>query len=137
MKLILITALLALTAAAQTTEPTLTPAQTAAIKRKIATLHSASDRRAAQSWSNAKKVAETLCRPAALPILKKTTPSIDKVFLGTDDPATLTLESNKRLTGSGQYRIGYQWTDFTFACDIDPRTARVTSFTITPKPAHS
>ena len=91
----------------------------------------------ASGWSNTKKVAELICRPAALSVLKKQTPGVDRVFLGTDDPQTLTLESNSRLTGTGQFRTLQGWTDFTFTCDVNAETGKVTAFKPTvSKPAH-
>jgi len=114
---------------AQTDEPALSPAETAAVNRQIATLHSAADRGLAKEWTHAKKVAETLCRPAAKPVLRKEFPGTDRFFLGTDDPKTLTLESNEKLTGTGTARTPKGWQDFTFTCEIDPATAKVTSFT--------
>ena len=116
-------------------EPALSPAETAAVTRQIATLHSSVDRNMANRWSNAKKVAELICRPAALPILKKQIPGTDRVFLGTDDPTTLDLESNARLTGTGSARNPKGWQDFTFTCEINPETGKVTSFTPTLTPA--
>lgn len=106
----------------------LSAAETAAVNRQIATLKASGDRTMAQGWSNTKKVAELLCRPAALPVLKKQTPGVDRVFLGTDDPQTLTLESNQRLTGSGQFRTPKGWTDFTFTCNLNPDTGKVVAF---------
>jgi hypothetical protein len=91
-------------------------------------LKSPADRHVAQGWNNAKKVAELLCRPAALSVLKKQNPGVDRVFLGTDDPHTLNLESNRRLTGSGEFRTPKGWQDFTFACGLDPANGKVTSF---------
>jgi hypothetical protein len=117
--------------AANQTEPPLSPAETAAVTRQIATLHSSVDRSVANGWSNAKKVAELICRPAALPILKKQIPGTDRVFLGTDDPKTLNLESNAKLTGTGSARAPKGWQDFTFTCEINPETGKVTSFTPT------
>jgi hypothetical protein len=110
------------------TEPDLSAAETKAVNQQIATLKASGDRRMAQGWSNAKKVAELLCRPAALPVLKKQANGVDRVFLGTDDPKTLTLESVGRLAGAGQFRTPQGWTDFTFTCDVDPETGKVTAF---------
>jgi hypothetical protein len=109
-------------------EPDLPAAETTAVNRQIATLKASGDRRMAQGWSNTKKVAELLCRPAALPVLKKQTAAVDRVFLGTDDPKTLTLENNSRLAGSGEFRTPKGWTDFTFTCDLDPQTGKVIAF---------
>ncbi len=104
------------------------------VSHQIATLKSATDRQVAEGWSNAKKVAELICRPAALPILKKQAKGVDRVFLGTDTPESLSLESNQRLTGSGTFRTPQGWQDFTFTCDVNPETGKVTTFEATPIP---
>lgn len=117
-------------AAAQ--ESDLTAAEQKVVAQQIATLKRSSDRHVAESWSNSKKVAELICRPAALPILKKQDKTIDRVFLGTSDPKTLTLESNQKLTGSGEYRTPQGWTDFTFTCEVNPDTGKATAFEATP-----
>lgn len=116
-------------------EPTLSPAELSAVARQIATLKAPVDRHVAEGWSNTKKVAELICRPAALPVLKRQIKGVDKVFLGTDAPDSLKLESNRRLTGSGQYRTPHGWQDFTFTCEVDPETARVTRFQTVPMTA--
>ena len=114
--------------AAAPSEPALSRAETAAVNRQIATLHSTTDRSVANEWNNAKKVAELLCRPAALPVLKKKIVGSDRVFLGTDDPKTLNLESDQRLTGMGSARAPKGWQDFTFTCELDPANGKVTAF---------
>ena len=124
----LLMALATIAQAAENHEPALSAAQTAVVSRSIATLKSSADRHVAESWSNSKKVAELICRPAALPVLRKQAKGVDRVFLGTNDSASLTLESNRRLTGSGEFRTPHGWQDFTFTCNIDPLTAKVTSF---------
>ncbi len=126
---LLLSAFLQAPPSAPVAEPTLSAAETAAVNRQIATLHSSVDRSVAKGWSTSKKVAETLCRPAAMPALKKQLPGVDRVFLGTDDPKTLNLESNQKLTGSGSARAPKGWQDFTFTCELDAATGKVTSFT--------
>lgn len=118
--------------AADRQEPALSAAEQVMVSRQIATLKSATDRQVAEGWSNAKKVAELICRPAALPVLKKQTKGVDRVFLGTDDPQSLNLESNQRLTGSGTFRTAQGWQDFTFTCKVNPETGEVTKFEATP-----
>lgn len=120
--------------AAPTAEPALSPAQQKIVARRIATLKSPGERRIAEAWSNAKKVAELICRPTALPVLKRQVRDADKVFLGTSDPATLTLVSNRRLEGVGQVRSGAGWRDLTFVCLLDPATGKTASFQATLKP---
>jgi hypothetical protein len=121
-----LTVFVAMTRAVNASEPELSAAETTVVNRQIATLKASGDRRMASGWSNAKKVAELICRPAALSLLKKQTPGVDRVFLGTDDPQT--LESNSRLTGTGQFRTLQGWTDFTFTCDVNAETGKVTAF---------
>ncbi len=106
----------------------LSAAETAAIERQIATLHSAAERKMASEWSDAKKVAEMLCRPVALPALKKQITGVDRVFLGTDDPKTLELASNRLLKGVGSARAPQGWQDFAFTCELNPDTGKATSF---------
>jgi hypothetical protein len=121
--------------AADSQQPALSTAEQAAVARQIATLKSATDRQVAEEWSNAKKVAELICRPAALPVLKKQAKGVDRVFLGTDAPESLNLESNQRLTGSGTFRTPQGWQDFTFTCELSPETGKVTGFETKPLPA--
>ncbi|TAJ43162.1 MAG: hypothetical protein EPO58_18020, partial [Chitinophagaceae bacterium] len=116
-------------------EPELSRAQNTAIAKSIAALKTPEERRLASGWSNAKKVAEVICRPAALPALKKQVPNADRVFLGTDDPKTLTLVSTRSLTGAGQVRSGSAWRDFTFTCALMPSSGKVAGFTAVLKPA--
>jgi hypothetical protein len=132
--LALFTAITAIAQTGGTQEPALSPAQSAIVNRKIAALHTSGERNMAQSWTNAKKVGEVLCRPAALSTLRKKDPTVDKVFLGTSAPETLKLESNQRLTGSGQSRTPQGWTEFNFTCDLDPKTGKVTNFQTQPLP---
>jgi len=129
-------ALASIAQAANNQEPPLSAAEKEVVARQIATLKTPADRTLASSWSSAKKVAELICRPAALPALKKQDQRIDRVFLGTDDLKSLTLETSGRLIGSGQFRTVHSWTDFNFACEVNPETAKVTNFQITPLPAH-
>jgi hypothetical protein len=113
-------------------EPELSAEEARVVDQKIEGLRSEADRNVARSWSNSKKVAEILCRPAATAYWKKKTPGTDRVFLGTSDPSTLELESNGRLTGSGQYRSGGSWTDFHFTCELNADRGAVTKFEATP-----
>lgn len=131
--LALLVTLCPLANAADHPDPALSPAQSAVISRQIATLKSSTDRNVAQSWSNTKKVAELICRPEALPVLKEQTKGADRVFLGTDAPQSLTLESSRRLTGSGEVRTPQGWKDFTFTCNLNPATGKVIGFKTVPK----
>ncbi len=88
----------------------------------------------AAGWSDAKKMAEMICRPAALGILQKQNKAIDRVSLGTDDPTSLALESNARLTGIGEYRTPQGWQNISFVCEVNPATAKVASFQFIPVP---
>ncbi len=134
MPILALALLMAATAVAPAAEPALSPAQNATIARAIAALKTPEERGLASSWSNAKKVAELICRPAALPALRKHAPDADRVFLGTDDPTTLTLVSTRSLTGSGTVRSGNGWKDFTFTCALTPSSGKVAGFTAVMKP---
>lgn len=113
-------------------EPALSAGEARVIDMKIESMRSLSDRKVAREWSNAKKVAEVICRPHATAYWKKTVPETERVILGTSDPATLVLESDRKLTGSGQYRTPKGWTDFNFTCDLNPDRGRVTNFEAAP-----
>lgn len=112
--------------------PRLSPAQASVVASKIATLKYPQERALASGWSDAKKVAEFMCRPLAMKVLKRGYKGADRVFLGTDDPGTLNLVSNRSLAGSGQVRTSNGWQTFTFTCGVDPRTGRAVSFQSTP-----
>lgn len=114
--------------AADRNEPALSTAQAAVVSKQIAALRSPADRGVAQGWSNAKKVAELICRPAALAVLKKQVKGADRVFLGTDAPLSLILKDNRELTGSGEVRAPQGWQDFTFTCSLNPTTGKVMAF---------
>jgi hypothetical protein len=127
--------LIVLGVAAQAAGPALSAAEKANVARQIAAMKGPVDRGLAEGWTNAKKVAEYLCRPLALPELKKQEKGADRVFLGTDAPETLTLESNQRLVGTGTFRHPAGWKDFKFSCELNAATGKATAFTATPVPA--
>lgn len=114
-------------AAAQDSSP-LTDSQRQALDRAIGTLRTPADRNVASQWSDAKKVAEVMCRPLALQELKRTDAKVDRVFLGDDTPQSLSLNGNTVLEGRGQARGRSGWRNFTFTCALDPQTARATAF---------
>lgn len=109
----------------------LSPSQAAVISRAIAKLKYPQERSLAAQWSDAKKVAEFICRPLATAVLKRRS-NADRVVLGTDDPKTLNLVSARQLDGSGQYRAGNDWQDFTFSCTLDPQKGTATTFKTSP-----
>lgn len=113
-------------------EPALSAGEARVVDMKIESMRSLSDRKVAREWSNAKKVAEVICRPHATAYWKKTVPGTERVVLGTSDPSTLVLESDRKLTGSGQYRTSKGWTDFKFTCELNPDRGRVRNFDVTP-----
>jgi hypothetical protein len=125
--------LLALVIVASAAEPDLSPAEKANIAKQIAAMKGAPDRQLAEGFTNAKKVAEYLCRPLALPEIRKQEKGADRVFLGTNAPETLTLESNQRLVGTGSFRYPAGWKDFKFSCELNPETGKATAFTATAK----
>lgn len=125
------TALTGLCAASAPTlaeEVILSQVQQNVIEAQIAALGSSEERALASEWSDAKGVAEFICRPLAMRELKAWNKDADRVFLGTDDPATLALASDGELTGTGQVRTGSSWTDFSFTCTLDPQTGEAKSF---------
>lgn len=123
-------AMAAYPAVAQDSSP-LTDSQRQALDRAIGTLRTPADRNVASRWSDAKKVAEVMCRPLALQELKRTDAKVDRVFLGDDTPQSLSLKGNTVLEGSGQARGRTGWRNFTFACALDAQTARAKSFEAT------
>lgn len=120
--------------AAAADAPRLSPAEASVIAGEIAKLKYPQERSLAAQWSDAKKVAEFICRPLATAVLKRDS-NADRVFLGTDDPDTLHLLSDRELRGSGQYRSGDDWRTFTFSCALDPRNGTATAFRTNPTPA--
>ncbi|WP_353642263.1 DUF930 domain-containing protein [Mesorhizobium sp. WSM2239] len=106
----------------------LSKAQQDVVAAQIAELQTSEERGMASEWSDAKKVAEFICRPLAMSEVKKWNKDADRVFLGTDDPDTLDLPTNRLLTGSGQVRTGNDWTTFTFNCELDAGTGKALSF---------
>ncbi|EDJ9072692.1 TPA: DUF930 domain-containing protein [Salmonella enterica] len=87
------------------------------------------------SWSEARQVAEFLCRPAALKEIRKHYPDAEKVFLGSGHNSGLTLHSSTRLTGKGQYirRGSTEWHAFNFECLTDVDKGRVKRFRYSEK----
>ena len=135
-KLALIAMLIVLTLdlqAADRQEADLSFAEKAIVEKKIAALRGQADRRLAEGWTNSKKVAELICRPAALPVIRKQAKSADRVFLGMGTPDSLTLERNDLLTGAGQYRTPQGWKEFRFTCKVNAETGKVTSFEAVPR----
>jgi hypothetical protein len=122
---VLSTALLPLGAAAASG---LSPVQAALVASQIAKLQHVEERSLASQWSDAKKAAEFICRPMAMSVLQRELKTADRVFLGTDDPATLNLVSDSLLKGSGQVRTNDGWRTFNFSCALDPQTGKAVSF---------
>ncbi|ECC8733136.1 DUF930 domain-containing protein [Salmonella enterica subsp. enterica] len=87
------------------------------------------------TWSEARLVAEFLCRPAALKEIRKHYPDAGKVFLGSGHNSGLTLHSSTRLTGKGQYirRGSTEWHAFNFECLTDVDKGRVKRFRYSEK----
>lgn len=115
--------------------PRLSAAQNAVVARDIAKLKFPQERALASGWTDAKKAAEFICRPLAMKVLQRRNKTADRVFLGTDDPKTLNLVSNRRLDGSGQVRTANGWQEFSFICQLSPKTGTALSFKTMPVPA--
>ncbi len=105
----------------------LSPRQQQAIRNAFSRLDEG-ERQMAMEWSDAKKVSETMCRPAALRYFRKQYRETDRVFLGTVKSDSLKLQGNRQLTGTGQFREGYNWHYFTFECQLNPATGYAVSF---------
>ncbi|SFO08537.1 hypothetical protein [Xenorhabdus japonica] len=80
-----------------------------------------------KDWSDAKKVAEFICRPFALPIIKQHYRDADTVFLGDVSPDSIRLEHPSELVGLGMYRTDDGWHDIRFSCKLDA-TGKAKSF---------
>ena len=91
------------------------------IRNEFSKIQSPLERQMAMDWSDAKKVSETMCRPAALRYFRKQFRDADRVFLGDAQSDSLKLESNELLTGTGQVRAGGTWHYFKFSCQLNPR----------------
>ena len=98
------------------------------IRNEFSKIQSPLERQMAMDWSDAKKVSETMCRPAALRYFRKQFRDADRVFLGDAQSDSLKLESNELLTGTGQVRAGGTWPYFKFSCQLNPRNGRAVSF---------
>ena len=107
---------------------TLSPRQQQAIRNAFSGLHTKAEREMAMQMNDARKVAETMCRPIALEYFRERYEAADRVFLGTGKDDSLTLHGNSRLTGTGQVREGFNWHYFTFDCQLNPATGYATSF---------
>ncbi|MCC8365283.1 hypothetical protein J8V57_03155 [Xenorhabdus sp. PB61.4] len=70
-------------------------------------------------WSDAKKIAEFICRPFALPIIQQLHKDADKVFLGDVSPDSIKLVSSSELVGAGMYRTDNGWKNIQFSCKLD------------------
>lgn len=105
----------------------LSPRQRQVIRNAFSRLDS-DERKKAMDWSDAKKVSETMCRPAAFRYFKKQYLKIDRIIFGTGKSDSLAMQNNRRLTGSGQFREGHNWHYFTFECQLNPATGYATSF---------
>jgi hypothetical protein len=116
-------------AQAQSDTPVLSKVQQQKIDKAIAALKYPQERALANAWSPAKKVAEILCRPAALRALRRKDASADKVILGDESKDSLRLVSNRLLEGKGSVRNGSGWRDMSFTCELDPATGTVVGFT--------
>lgn len=96
-----------------------------------------------EDWTDAKKVAEFICRPAADTILRKQHPTIDRYFLG-ETPTGKNLKftggsprpGETVLSGNASYRTkNGTWSDATFSCVIASATGNVLSFSLTESKA--
>jgi hypothetical protein len=106
----------------------LSSAQQQRIAHAVQSLKSPAERRLAMRWSDAKQVAEWLCRPAAYRQLQKAHPGVERVFLGLGGKHDLRLIGNRELTGVGEARTADGWKTFSFTCELDPQSGNVVKF---------
>lgn len=90
--------------------------------------YSATEKTMLQQWSDGKLISEFFCQKHALQVLSKTYKGADRVFmsLSDDDPPTLITETRIKGNGSARYKDG--WVDFTYECEIDKNSGKVTDF---------
>ncbi|MDR0218154.1 MAG: hypothetical protein LBI71_04600 [Enterobacteriaceae bacterium] len=81
-----------------------------------------------QKWSDAKKIAEFVCRPLALTTIQQQHKDADKVFLGDVAPNSIKLQNAERLVGKGMYRTDNGWKDIRFSCKLDAATGKAILF---------
>ncbi|MBD1229483.1 hypothetical protein [Xenorhabdus griffiniae] len=127
-----ISLLLSAFAQAQVPSQQLSPDQTKYLQQQIN--EQVTDKSAlsmVESWSDAKKVAEFICRPFALPIIKKYYKDTDKIFLGIDSKESIRLKQPSELVGIGMYRTNDGWHDIRFSCKLDA-TGKARSFRFFP-----
>lgn len=115
---------------AAATNSVLSHAQQAVVAQQTAKL-SRDERAIVAGWSDARKLAEFFCSPAALAAFRKALPGADRVALGPDDAgvANFVLAGNDTLTGRGTVRVPGAWKDYRFTCALDAAKGSVRSFT--------
>lgn len=84
-----------------------------------------------QSWSDAKKLAEFFCASAGLKAMQKQEKSAGRILMGPDEAGTkkFILVGNTHLKGKGAVRLGPNWKNFEFTCELDALKGIVSSFT--------
>lgn len=128
MKIVCLIAFVALMPCAAAAAEKLSAAQMTVVAKQIGQLKYPQERALASAWSDAKKVAEFICRPLAMNILKRRFKGADRVFLGDDKVQSLQLAGDHQLTGYGQVRIPTGWRTFDFSCALDPRSGKALGF---------
>lgn len=85
------------------------------------------------SWTEAQRVAEFICRPLAQQEIARQHAGVDKVILDQGKENTQHLLSDHLLTGNGEYRTGNTWTPFLFECEISTQTGKAVKFRLLDK----
>ncbi|HGG3697412.1 TPA: hypothetical protein ACJF0N_001409 [Salmonella enterica subsp. enterica serovar Java] len=102
------------------------------LDRLIAAIPDEFSRQIVRKWSVATQIAEFQCRPVALPVISRywrEDDPVDQVIMlkGKGD---LFLINNRYLSGRGQMRTVSGWHDFSYQCELDPLTGRISRFEV-------
>ncbi|MBC9010303.1 MULTISPECIES: DUF4232 domain-containing protein [Acetobacter] len=104
------------------------------IQNRIDAVRNGQERAAIESQSAVWKMTTFLCQDAARAVLKKRG-SGRRFFLQDDQPESQVFVGPDLLTGRGQFSLKkdpMQWVPFTWACHLNPQTAKVVRFDVTP-----
>ena len=82
-----------------------------------------------QKWSDGKLISEFFCQDHALQELSETYEGADRVFMSLSDDEPPTLITETRINGNGSVRYKDGWADFSYECEIDENSGKVTDFT--------
>ncbi|MPQ72926.1 DUF4232 domain-containing protein [Acetobacter senegalensis] len=102
------------------------------IAERIGAVKNAQDRAAIENQSPVWKMTTFLCQDAARSVLEEKGAG-RRFFLQDDKPESQVFVGPELLTGRGQFSLkkdAMQWVPFTWACHLDPKTAKVIRFDV-------